>query len=96
MRYVNFVSESTEAFTVFLSQEYLPDLRSGKIQREDLRPKRVVVNITSPLYSLKDSAMLAIVNYMRSPEQIQELEIPKQCQNELVLLMKTLKRRYIA
>lgn len=77
-----------------LIQEYLPDLRSGKIQRQDLRPKRVVVNITTPLYSLKDSAMIVIIDCLKNPDQVQELEIPKQFRQELADLIKHIRKRF--
>ncbi|XP_046437602.1 von Hippel-Lindau disease tumor suppressor-like [Daphnia pulex] len=70
-------------------EQYLPDLRSGKINPEDIKPKRVTVNITSPLYSLKYSAMHAIRKRIKDYNHVHQLELPRQLQNDLVVLMKS-------
>ncbi|EFX89933.1 hypothetical protein DAPPUDRAFT_299820 [Daphnia pulex] len=70
-------------------EQYLPDLRSGKINPHDIKPKRVTVNITSPLYSLKYSAMHAIRKTIKDYNHVHQLEIPRQLQNDLVVLMKS-------
>lgn len=73
----------------FFSQHYLPEIRSGKIRPEDIQPKRITVNITSPLYSLKFSAMHVIRKTLKDSNKVCHLEIPKQLQHDLIVLMKT-------
>lgn len=60
-----------------------------------MQPKRITVNITSPLYSLKDSAMNVIRNCLPDAESVGELEIPRQLQQELFSLKKTFSNHHI-
>ncbi|XP_057377569.1 von Hippel-Lindau disease tumor suppressor-like [Daphnia carinata] len=70
-------------------EQYLPDLRSGRIHPQDIQPKRVTVNITSPLYSLKVTAMHTIRRNLKDYNHVCQLEIPRQLQQDLVELMKS-------
>ena len=54
----------------------------------------MTVNITSPLYSLKDSAVNVILRCLPKNtdlfnEAVYELEIPRQLQEELLLMRET-------
>ncbi|KAI9555718.1 hypothetical protein GHT06_018233 [Daphnia sinensis] len=62
---------------------------SGRIHPQDIQPKRVTVNITSPLYSLKVSAMHTIRRNLKDYNHVCQLEIPRQLQQDLVDLMKS-------
>jgi len=53
-----------------------------------MQPKRVTVNITSPLYSLKDIALNVIRDCLSNAESAGELEIPRHLQQELFALKK--------
>ena len=94
-KYFQFKVVLVQNVRLFFKQHYIPELRSGRLQRlQDLQPKRVTVNITSPLYSLKDSAINVIlrclpVNSNRINQAIYELEIPRQLQEELLLMRDT-------
>lgn len=75
-------------FYLFM-QHYIPDLKSGRVKTQDLQPQRVTVNITSPLYSLKDSAMNVILRHVTEEDRICELEIPRQLHRDLLYRKKS-------
>lgn len=84
----SFVSVAEVNNHAFFFQQYIPELRSGRLQPQDIQPKRVTVNITSPLYTLKDTAMKAISCRLHDAERIRELELPRQLEEELAALKK--------
>jgi len=67
-------------------QEYLPDLHAGRMQPKDIKPKRITINITSPLYSLKLCAMNAIIQCLSNYDSLVELELPVELLEELNII----------
>lgn len=67
-------------------QDYLPELRAGRLQPKDIKPKRSIVNITSPLYSLKYCAINVLMHCVSSYDRLAELKLPLQLLEELMFV----------
>ena len=70
-------------FILYILQPFLPDLQSGRIHPKQLKPGRVTVYITIPVYTLKECAIQVVSKHLKCAQDALCLEIPRILQNEL-------------